>query len=576
MKALDSINNFVNAMIESKDKFEKIRNIINAKNKDVENCINAFSKDVSKILSKEVEFEDDELNKMYNGVKADLEKLLNDVKAVITNAQKGMKFISKYEQSFNIAVFGKVKAGKSYLGNFIMGNEIRDLGIRTVYDKLERPKVHVYDRGKRSTQEKLAEFSDEEGSGGFRVDPNEATSTIQLFKLGGMTWFDTPGIGSVTWENEMLAKEYVDNADLVLYLSNSDAAGTRQDFKEMKALSEKRSRFVLVLTQSDTVEEDVDDDGEIIGILTPKSEKDRRDTEQHMRSTLAANKIKCPEILTVSVKLAFESLKKNDDNMFKGSNIGDFLKILVDITRNEGAKLKLDTPIKRINAAITDAVNQLNKAEEGLSKYVKDIQDKNAKIINQNRNLLMQMQNECINRLERIIRRKAAEIDNGGAAVSSGELQNIISKEITDVLSQTCSKKILQNYADNLKIDDLGFSGELKMRTDTIEYTVKETLRYRREPDGFWENIGALFGNKYYGHSTNDIKKTSEVQLGVNAQQVIKLVRDQLSELFEDESKISKLMRQICTHFTAPIDEMLNGAAKCIKDTSAELANLKN
>lgn len=379
MNAQDSINTFVDAMIDSKEKFEKLKAEFNRKNDEVTGRIQGFQQEISQILQQRIEVEDEELQKLFDGVTAELKRLLDNVADSMTKTQKGMKFISDYEQSFNVAVFGKVKAGKSYLGNFIMGNSIRDLGIKTSYDKLERPKVTVYDRGKINTQEKLAELS-EEGRDGFRVDPNEATSAIQLFKLGGLTWFDTPGIGSITWENEMLAKDYVDNADLVVYTSNSDAAGTRQDFTEMKELYEKGKAFLLLLTQSDSVEEDCDEEGDIISILVPKSEGDRQDTESYMCRTLQeigiTNLIRGKEILTVSTKLAMTALEQKDEAMFEASNIGKFLAILTDITKNEGADLKMKTPVSRINATIAEIVGQLRNADKELEAYSESLREK--------------------------------------------------------------------------------------------------------------------------------------------------------------------------------------------------------
>ena len=215
MGMYEKINEFVDAMMSSEEKFKDVKASFDNKNSGIEKCIQKFHQDVSNVISKKIETEDKDIQKMYNGFSDELRELLSKVALCMENTKKGMKFITDYEQSFNIAVFGKVKAGKSYLGNFIMGNSIRDLGKKTSYDNFPRPRVEVYDRGKKSIQGKLAEIS-EEGNEEFRVDPIEATSAIQLFHLGGMTWFDTPGIGSITWENEMLAKEYVDNADLIV------------------------------------------------------------------------------------------------------------------------------------------------------------------------------------------------------------------------------------------------------------------------------------------------------------------------------------------------------------------------
>jgi len=579
MDAQDSINTFVDAMLDSKAKFEKLKAEFNKKNQEVTGSIDGFQKEISQILHQRIEADDEEIQKLFDGVTNELKRLLNCVADSMEKTQKGMKFISDYEQSFNVAVFGKVKAGKSYLGNFIMGNPIRDLGIKTSYDKLERPKVVVYDRGKVNTQEKLAEIS-EEGRDGFRVDPNEATSAIQLFKLGGLTWFDTPGIGSITWENEMLAKDYVDNADLVVYTSNSDAAGTRQDFTEMRELYEKGKPFLLLLTQSDAVEEDCDDDGEIISVLVPKSDKDRRDTEDYICSTLQdigiSNLVQGKEILTVSTKLAMTALEQNDGAMFKASNIGKFLEILTDITKNEGADLKLKTPINRMNATIMEITSQLKEADKELRAYSDSLKQKQKELSEKSELLSVQMQQACMNKISRIIRKKSSEIEESGEALGADELGELLSREVYDVLLKTCmgefasSSEILSQYADKIQINSVG---ELKMRTDTIEYTVKEVKRVEREPKGIWENLTSFFGKKYYTARTNDIKKYSSIQLGVNEQQVMALARDQLNTLFEEE--VPRLMGKIGGHFMEPIVELQERASQCIRKAEKELEMLR-
>ena len=131
MNAQDSINTFVDAMIGSKEKFEKLKAEFNRKNDEVTERIQGFQQEIAQILQQRIEVDDEELQKLFEGVTSELKRLLDNAADSMTKTQKGMKFISDYEQSFNVAVFGKVKAGKSYLGNFIMGNSIRDLGIKT-------------------------------------------------------------------------------------------------------------------------------------------------------------------------------------------------------------------------------------------------------------------------------------------------------------------------------------------------------------------------------------------------------------------------------------------------------------
>lgn len=579
MNSVDSINAFVDTMLESKVQFENIKASFDQKNDALVNAIQNFSQKIELVLNREIQIDDKEMQGLYNSASGELKEMLNKVAASVENIQKGMKFITDYEQSFNVAVFGKVKAGKSYLGNFIMGNVIRDLGIASSYDKLERPKVEVYDRGNVTTREKLSEIS-EEGNEGFRVDPNEATSAIQLFKLGGLTWFDTPGIGSVTWENEMLAKDYVENADLIVYTSNSDAAGTRQDFTEMKALYEKGKTFLLLLTQSDAVEEDCDDEGEIISVIVPKSDKDRMDTELYMCNTLRDIGIPSlsqgKEILTVSTKLALTALEEHNKEMFEASNIGKFLDILKEITRNEGASLKLKTPGNRINATINEVIERLEQTKSKLKEYRNSLLDKKQKLSERSDELLTQMHHQCLTKISRIIRQKGNEIEGKGDGISGEELTRILSEEVYKVLLETCvgefseSNNILSQYTEKLRLENVG---ELKMRTDEITYTLHEVVRVQRDPEGVWEHIRSFFGKEYYTHKVKEVEKKSTVQLGVNEQQIMAIAKDRLSELFESE--VPDLMKKICDHVMEPIMKVHKIAENYIVDTISGLEALK-
>lgn len=580
MNSIGSINAFVDTMLESKARFETIRVSFEQKNETLIKAIQSFDDKIKNIQKPEIQMEDEELRVMYKNISDELGIMLTGVVASVNNIQKGMKFITDYEQSFNVAVFGKVKAGKSYLGNFIMGNVIRDLGITSSYDNLERPKVEVYDRGTKYTQEKIAELS-EEDDGGFRVDPNEATSAIQLFKLGGLTWFDTPGIGSVTWENEMLAKEYVDNADLIVYTSNSDAAGTRQDFKEMRELREKGKRFLLLVTQSDTVEEDCDDDGEIISILMPKSDKDRNDTERYMLDELKKNGISDfssgKELLTISTKLALTSLKNQDEEMFESSNIGRFLDILKEITKNEGADLKLKTPGSRINATIYEVTEKLEQTRCKLEEYRKSLLDKNGKLSEQSRELLLEMKSQCLMQIGRIVRQKSSEVEEKEIVIKKEELTQMLSKEVYRILLNACigefsenTSHLLSQYMEDLQ---LGNIGELKMRSDEIKYTLHKVVQDPRDPEGIWEHVCSWFGKKYHTSRVIDINKTSKVQLGINEGQVLKLATDSLDQLFE--SKVPGMMKKICEHIMQPIMELHKKAVESIDSTISELEKIK-
>ena len=292
MGMLESINLFVDTMIDEQSNFESMQNQISCREEEVLDALKELEKneeEVITIIKNEIAKSNDEnMQEIFSKTSESLYKTMIDANRKIEEAVKGMTFINDFEKRFTVSVFGKVKAGKSYIGNLIMGQPVKKAGVSSSYDKLGDLSVNVYDRGKRYEQKKLSVATEEKECNGeeFYVDKNEATSTIQWVNIGGMCWFDTPGIGSVTIENEELAKEYVKNSDLVIFACNSDAAGTRQEFAEIKQLHDMGKPLLLLLTQSDTYEFDVDEDGEEVSVLVPKSEKDRRDTEEYMLETL--------------------------------------------------------------------------------------------------------------------------------------------------------------------------------------------------------------------------------------------------------------------------------------------------
>lgn len=573
---LRPINTFVDTMIESKKMFEDVQVQISQKDAAVTRCIDDFRSGVSSLLSTGLDTQDEELYRLYESTQKSLQELLSGVAEDMRRTQKGTEFIRKYEQSFNVAVFGKVKAGKSYLGNFIMGNRIRDTGLKTSFDKLERPIVEVYDRGNVSTAKKIAEI-DPEGKGELPEDANECTSAIQLFRLGGMTWFDTPGTGSITKANEMLAKDYVDNADLVVFTCNSDAAGTRQDFADMKALHEKGKPFLLLLTQSDTLEEDCDEAGELISVLVAKSAKDRADTEQYMVGELQRNgiRLKQGELLTISAKLAMEALRSGDSVRFQDSHMDQFLQVLTNITRTEGAELKRKTPNDRINATIGDIAKRLDKVLEELATLKKALLEKQRHLSTHGDLLLSQMQQECLMRTDALIRQKVRDVEQNKSAVTPEELGALLSQEIYQVLLRTCAseftlsgKEILANY----KVSMEGISG-IEQKKETIEYEIQTVNWVERDPEGIVENLSSLFGKTYYRAERGTKTMTHEIDLGVNEHQTITLAHDQLNKLFQTE--VPGLMKKISDQYLSQVSKLLDASSTQIQRTRQELEKLR-
>ena len=150
---LAPVNRFVDAMIDSEGMFQQVKQEIELKNRAVEHCIGQIQKEIQEMRDMRLETDDASLKQLYENLQSSLGDLLTEVTSAMEKNRTGTKFIQDHEQSFNIAVFGKVKAGKSYLGNFIMGNQLRDMGLKTSYDRIAKRPVEI---GRASCRERVS------------------------------------------------------------------------------------------------------------------------------------------------------------------------------------------------------------------------------------------------------------------------------------------------------------------------------------------------------------------------------------------------------------------------------------
>lgn len=577
----DAINRFADTMANTVEKFKGVRESAEGKTEEIDKCIQAFNESVEQAKAHKLKAKDKSIQEIYDASTKVLKDTLDGLTKELEEARNGMQFIQDYEDSLNVVVFGKVKAGKSYLGNLMMGNAIRKLHTKTSYDRLEQPKVKVYDQGTCTTQDKLKEVTEEnDASGGFGVDNREATRVIQLFHLGAMTWVDTPGFGSLTEENQELARKHVKNADLVIFASNSDAAGTQQDFQEMKELYDMGKRFLLVVTQSDTLEEDCDDDGNIIQIPAPKSDDDRSKTESYMKETLKKYGIKLGDenILTISVFLGLTALEKGEEALFESSNMGKFWNLLSDITEQEGTILSKKAFGDRVNTALKSLQGKLKDAEKKLLEAKKSQEQKESEMREKAAHTIRDAKDECSQKVASLIQEKSKEVEETKEPFSAADLNQILSKVVYETVMDACKKQFdamaqmtkLSGYQEKLKLDSIG---DLAMRQDKISYTYKRVIEVERDPRGLFEHIGAFFGKDYYTHRTIGETREKTIDLGVNVQEIQAKAHSSLEKILEKQAP--QLIQEIIDYYSAPLREMQDEAFDAIQTAEKELEQLK-
>ena len=583
---IESINTFVDVMLDSEKKFEKGLQMYQDKQEQIQQIFNEL-KEKSADLTQQSQKENKskEMLELRRKTVSVLNACIENGTSAILESGKGMSFIQKHEKTFVVSVFGKVKSGKSSLGNFIMGTELKRLGIPSNYDKLNM-EVSVEDRGNISVSSRLEIYEDD----GFGVGSTETTSTIQYFQIGGLTWFDTPGIGSITKENEELAKEYIQNSDLVIFTCSSDAAGTQQEFSEMKRLSEMKKPVLLLVTMSDTYEEDEDEDGNIIKELLPKSDKDRKDVEDYLIRSIREQGLddilQYSDVMTISKQLAVEALKIGNDEKYKQSNMDSFLEKLISITQNEAAQMKLATPLNRIYTMIDTIIGseQSEKSLIGLRKTIQsniqDIDHQEKELVLKREAILSMIKSESLNRIQVLISGFRNQIIKGSRSVSSSAISKEIVSIIADVTKEISQRELSDFMSENTaqlfqNMQTGGFSiPDMKMQTESISYQQEYVERCRRSPKGIFENISSfIFNTEYYENRTRTVTKTNTFDVGINESEVLNAVNSQIQVYFADN--VNPQIEELIDAYFRPIKELQKSFIALIDETVRQLKQLK-
>lgn len=585
MGQVETAEKFVDAMLEAASRFKGVKTVIDNSKQEVQNLLDDFEQKQRKIIDDEGnKKKNDKAEALFQEYKNTLEQIVSKNKERYVEYLNGTKFINKFEETFIVSVFGKVKSGKSYLGNYIMGNSFRSNGVKSAYDKLGKIIVTVQDKGTITTQEKLNEI---QGSDSFGVDSIEATSTIQYFTIGGLTWFDTPGIGSITKENEELAEEYIKNSDLIVFCMNSDAAGTAQEISELKVLYDMHKPLLLLVTQSDTEDEDWDDElCDIVQKTVPKTDEQRRDVENYLKETVRKMNIGDVldlgggSVLTISTKLAVKALEEEipDQEMYDSSNIDFLINKLINITKNDAADMKLKNPKDRFNSLITELMSNMSMHKDKIAEINNQVKENEKKSDDIKHEVLSVLKSEASDIIKKEIEKGRLQISKG-AKISREKLLKTISERINKVIVDKCSKAMeqlvpdIEQYftSDTISFDDVQIE-DLGEKRVSEEYSV-DVVKRRKVQRGFFGKIAELFFGEKYETYVDKETRTMEISLGDNSLEI----QSKLLEYFENvcSNTFDKMISDIIEGCNRPLENIAKKFASLTEEMEVKLEEMK-
>lgn len=316
----------------------------------------------------------------------------------IKSRDKGVNFRAKFNDSLMVFIYGKVKSGKSSLGNYMAwGNTDPTDAIKMNTPKHLQP---AYFSEERTDVKSGDAHKEAEKNKQFRVGATEATSSIQGFQLSGLTWVDSPGLHSANQANGDLARQYVEHSDLILYTMKSDSPGRESDIKEILDLYRADKKILILITGSDDTEEDWDDEkDEIIQKIIMKDEERRAKQVAQVRQALEklpglAGKSSNIEIIAFSARYA--QLHEEQAQEFNDSGMGQLFAKLQQVASEEGVKLKQQVPMRNFGNFMQSFVKDVKSYKDELNGFQKPIQEIQKQLPNKVNTAKQKLENQMV------------------------------------------------------------------------------------------------------------------------------------------------------------------------------------
>lgn len=180
------------------------------------------------------------------------------------------ELIDKLENGkITISVIGQFKRGKSYLSNAILQDNIFPVGIVPVtavvtsVRKGDKAATVRFENGiiKEISFDEMSTYINEQEN----TDNHLGVSQVELFCPsefldGGITFVDTPGVGSVHQKNTDAAYSYVKESDAVIFMLSVDSPINQIEIEFLKNAKEYAAKFYFAVNKIDTIEKsDLDD-----------------------------------------------------------------------------------------------------------------------------------------------------------------------------------------------------------------------------------------------------------------------------------------------------------------------------
>ena len=244
---------------------------------------------------------------------------------------RAQELVDKLENhKITVSVIGQFKRGKSTLVNAILGDKILPVGIVpvtavvTTVEYGEKAAAVHFENGiiKEIGFDQMSSYINEQENQDNRLGVSEVRLYCPSdFLKGGLTFVDTPGVGSVHQKNSDAAYSYVKESDAVIFMLSVDSPINQIEIDFLENAKEYAAKFYFAVNKIDSIDKsDLDDYlsysrnllSKLMGVddvmLFPVSAKNNTGVEELKEAIVRDCQTTVQEIIEESAKLKMRDI----------------------------------------------------------------------------------------------------------------------------------------------------------------------------------------------------------------------------------------------------------------------------
>lgn len=392
-----------------------------------------------------------------------VEILKEDFKTV----QKELKILSdKIDRALNLVVMGEVKAGKSTFINALIGREVSPVEVTETTASVieifysENPQGIIRKKNSEdlsaSPEEVFSELSSKRGNIDYFSNVLNVSLALPFETLKKLNIVDTPGLASITEENEAVTVNYIQKADVVLWLFNGNHLG-QSDVKEKLAKAAKYGKPV-------------------IGIVNRVDEVDAA-PERLKLYTQKKYDIYLYDIFTLSAYQAYEAKKSEDRELLKKSGYNK----LIDYLENNIEKQSEEVQEESIISSLKSLINRDIVFHESYLRNIEFIKNQvevhNDEIQYHNKRIKNSIESRLYSWARgKLFQKEKRELFNmveNMGALSGKKTKNEIKKRLNKLFSEDKIKTMIMNRISEM---EEYFRSEWESSVETVHRNIKNNI----------------------------------------------------------------------------------------------------